>query len=75
METRRLPLCFLRPLICRESCSGGLRSQECGGSVLLLTLAVCVWGQPRGVVSWQAGLHPGKEGVRLREPAVSSCRE
>ena len=33
--------------------------------------AVWVWGQPRRVVSWQAGLHPGEEGMGPREPVVS----
>ena len=27
-----------------------------------------VWGQPCSVVSWQAGLHPEKEGMGPREP-------
>lgn len=60
METRRLPLCFLRSPICRESCSGGPRSQEWGGSVLLLTLAVCVWGDELAgqAAPWERGSAP-----------------
>ena len=32
--------------------------------------AVWVWGQPPRLVSWQAGLHPGEEGMGPRESVV-----